>query len=434
MLNRFRPMRRLPFSALAAAVLSAGCSDLTKVEAPDVVQRPQLTNANGAITFFNGLVQRFYYTFNSSIALTGGTWADEFSSAGVTNYADPRQYTEGAALTLVGIYGGSPVSPGVQPTRIHALQTIGVLEQSLPAQRWRIGESFGFLAYTEAFLAELFCSGVPLSSINADFTPNLGQPMTTAQIYERALADFDSAIAYSTDSARILNMARVGRARVLLDQGKFAEAAAAAAPVPTSFSFLTEHSAAVNPNALFFTTNSTTIADKKGGNGLDYLSSNDPRIPRVFVAKGVDPAIDVYRMGVITSQASSSILASGIEARLIDAEAKLQAGDVTGWLAALNALRAGTAGLSPLTDPGTADARVNLLFRERAFWMFGNGHRAADMRRLLRQYGRALTTVYPVGPYKYGGSFLEESTIPFDYTETLNNPNLGGKQCLDRKP
>ena len=31
---------------------------------------------------------------------------------------------------------------------------------------------------------------------------------------------------------------------------------------------------------------------------------------------------------------------------------------------------------------------MDLLFSERAFWMFATGHRLGDMRRLIRQYGR----------------------------------------------
>ena len=81
-------------------------------------------------------------------------------------------------------------------------------------------------------------------------------------------------------------------------------------------------------------------------------------------------------------------IASGIEARLIEAEAALQAGDAGTWLAQLNAARATRGDLAPLDDPADATARTNLMFRERAFWMFGTGHRLGDLRRLIRQYGR----------------------------------------------
>ena len=81
-----------------------------------------------------------------------------------------------------------------------------------------------------------------------------------------------------------------------------------------------------------------------------------------------------------------------MDARLIEAEAALAAGDVAGWLAKLNDLRAdvddlmtarvddyaSTLGmnpeapntvLNPLVDPGTAAARVDLMFQERGFWL-----------------------------------------------------------------
>ena len=61
-----------------------------------------------------------------------------------------------------------------------------------------------------------------------------------------------------------------------------------------------------------------------------------------------------------------------------------------GWLADVNALRAAgpstylnlATGLPSLTDPGTDSGRVSLMFRERAFWLFGTGTRLGDLRRL----------------------------------------------------
>ena len=44
-------------------------------------------------------------------------------------------------------------------------------------------------------------------------------------------------------------------------------------------------------------------------------------------------------------------------------------------------------------DPGTAASRVDMLFRERAFWMYFTAHRLGDMRRLVRQYSPRLETV-----------------------------------------
>ena len=88
-----------------------------------------------------------------------------------------------------------------------------------------------------------------------------------------------------------------------------------------------------------------------------------------------------------------------------------------------------------LTDPGTADARVNLLFREMAFWQFGRGYRLGNLRRLIRDYGRAAdgsnTGGYPVGQHYKGGNFGVDLNLPVTTAEQTGNPKFSS--CLDRK-
>jgi len=127
-------------------------------------------------------------------------------------------------------------------------------------------------------------------------------------------------------------------------------------------------------------------------------------------------------------------IASGIEARLIVAEVALREGDPTTWLNELNALRADTTllpvpqdtsfrpvqgtKLAPLTDPGPSpndSLRVDMLFRERGFWMFSTGHRLGDMRRLMRQYNRSVNTVYPTGAWFKGGITATRSRCQFQW-------------------
>ncbi len=102
-------------------------------------------------------------------------------------------------------------------------------------------------------------------------------------------------------------------------------------------------------------------------------------------------------------------LADGIEARLIEAEAQLQAGDRSGMTTTLNDLRQSFPdfGLGNLSTPGTQAEAVDLLFSERAFWLYATGHRLGDMRRLVRPlptgYGLAVNTVFPNGAYHKGG-------------------------------
>ena len=132
--------------------------------------------------------------------------------------------------------------------------------------------------------------------------------------------------------------------------------------------------------------------------------------------------------GVSVSQFLPEGLATGVEARLIEAEAAFRNGTPGQGLTILNALRV-LAGLTPVTDPGTEATRVNLLFRERAFWMWGTAHRLGDLRRLVRQYGRSQATVFPVGDYHKGGDYGTDVNLPVSSDER-NNPKFTG--CIDR--
>jgi hypothetical protein len=255
--------------------------------------------------------------------------------------------------------------------------------------------------------------------------------LSTAELFQGAVADFDSALAYATDSMRIANLARVGRARALLNLARYADAATSAASVPTPYVYATEHGAGVQPNAVFQFTNSLliTVADREGQNGLPYRSAGDPRVGTRLLGKGTDRVTDVYLYTKYASLGAPVTLASGVEARLVEAEATLKAGNADGALRILNALRATVAGLAPLAPESTPAGQVDQLFRERAFWLFATGHRHGDLRRLVRQYGRAATTVFPTGPYRGGLTYGDDITFAPDVTQR-DNPRFTG--CVGR--
>jgi hypothetical protein len=52
-----------------------------------------------------------------------------------------------------------------------------------------------------------------------------------------------------------------------------------------------------------------------------------------------------------------------------------------------------------------------------------------DLRRLVRQYGRAPGDVFPMGTHYKGGSYGSDVNLPVPADEQ-NNPNFEG--CLDR--
>ena len=98
--------------------------------------------------------------------------------------------------------------------------------------------------------------------------------------------------------------------------------------------------------------------------------------------------------------------------------------------AILNDLRALQA-LDPLSVPGSQDEGVDLLFSERAFWMFATGHRLGDMRRLIRQYGRTAEQVFPSGVYLKGGSYGADVNLPMPQEEQ-QQPELRGVHRPER--
>src|SRR5262249_17996447 len=91
-------------------------------------------------------------------------------------------------------------------------------------------ELLSLAGYTTLFFGENYCSGVPLSYPNPDGTINFGVPLTTAQILDTALDLFNKSIAAAalltsaTPRTTFTALAKVGKARVLLDLGQLADA------------------------------------------------------------------------------------------------------------------------------------------------------------------------------------------------------------------
>jgi hypothetical protein len=341
-------------------------------------------------------------------------------------------------------------------------------------------EVLSLAGYTYLFFAETYCSGVPVSHLNpttGDIT--YGVPLTTAQLLDTAVARFNAALVVAaavsdaSDSAAMTSLASVGKARALLDQGNFAAAAAAVSGVPTDFAYLSEHSEITDfENNGVFNGNTVdrrySVADSEGGNGLGWRSVVDPRTPSMLRPQGSHTGFDGSTLQYNTlrfgDRKAGIPVATGVEARLIEAEVALRADTSTAsgaFLAALNDPRANASGrayfnpnpfdrTNPLTnqvpvlpnltatDATSAGGAVNLLFNERARWLWLTAHRLGDLRRLVRPfanggYGRAENTVFPTGPYFKPGSppYGTDVNIPVPITEQ-NNPNFTA--CLDRLP
>jgi hypothetical protein len=288
---------------------------------------------------------------------------------------------------------------------------------------------------------------------------------------DTAVVRFNEALALNASN----RLTAVGKGRALLNNGQYAAAAAAVAAVPTTFVFRLEHSSNEttenNPMWALMSNGRWGVSNLEGGTtatgtalspaaqpppatapsaeGLDFRAANDPRIPwqgRLTTNNNCFSAsVRCWLNNNYRTFDADVPLASGVEARLIEAEAAMQAGNPVLMMTRLNELRAQSATLipllyptqiqvfpltlAPLVDPGTPEGRRNLLFRERAFWMYNTGHRQGDLRRLVRQYGLASSQAFPSGPYFRGGTYGNDVAYPVPFTEQ-NNPQFDPAACV----
>jgi len=430
---------------LALAVLPAGCSKdrLLGVNDPNVLLPSQVTSKDGLPADFAGALSDFQLSYSGSgggpltegMINISGLFSDEFSiSETFPDRIDIDRHTIDVAnapqLTLN--------FRTLQRARVSTERAAADYEQ-FDANNPLHAQALALAGYTYIMFGENFCSGVPFSQLDPNgIDLHFGDPQTTTQIYDRAIADFTEAQGVSGATATEKNLAALGQARALLGEGKFAEAAAAAATVPTSFVYKIHHSSTTNRenNGVWSFGRSIgrwTIGDREGVNGLPFRSAADVRTPFAqdssggVGVKGFDHTTPLYYSMKYATRDSSAVLAWGGEARLIEAEAALSTGDAATWLGKLNDLRA-TVGLTPLTDPGTASGRIALHFSERAMWLQLTAHRLGDMRREVKYFGMPITSVYEQGPHPKGGIWGTQVVLPIPFDE-VNNPQF--KQCLD---
>jgi len=420
-----------PRWALVVAMLAAtACDDILEVDNPTVIEESDLANPEGAeLLRRSALALSFnavsYSAYNSAIIsdeLTAiPTRSTLLSDFVWTDYLLDLRSTQELLMSWRTI-SGYPYGP-LQEARIALTQALNSFAKyGLPSQRPHVGQLYAFRAFTIVQLAEQVCPGFPLHDVVGE-RPQYSGPLTAAEALERALVDLDSALVAAGDSSRFLNLAKVVRGRALLGLGRFGEAAAAVAGVPTDFVYNAELNGFPSGFNMFtnvgwypaFVFDGLSVSDREGQNGLDYASANDPRVPVTLAGTAEDGTTPAYAQLKYQASTSPIPMASGIEARLIEAEAQLNGAAAGDWLATLNELRQTqvSPALPPLSDPGTPDARVDLLFRERAFWLYLTGHRLGDMRRLIDHYGRDPERVFPTGAHPVAGTYGRATSIPF---------------------
>jgi hypothetical protein len=414
-------------------VSAAGCNDLLEVEDPDVLKPDQLQGAAAIPTRIAGAILDFQIAFNgnfnNSLVPATGYFSDEYINS--ETFPD-RIEIDRRAIDRADNQMANFLFNGLHVARASAEETAALIEEHDPDN-----ESLSLIitlqGFTEVFLGEVFCSGVPVSRFQGNDIV-FGQPRTTQQIFEAAVALFDQALAADATN----NTAKVGKGRALLNLNRPADAATAVATVPATFEDFVRHASTTpsQENGLWNLSSNgrLSVSNREGGVGMAFRSPTDPRVPWVDTGgPGFDQETQLYLQLVSPEIDSDVVLASGIEARLIQAEAALRANNRGSFFSTHNALR-GSIGLPTFSDTGQTTAQlVDLHFRERAFWLYSTGHRVGDLRRLIRQYQRAANTVFPTGAYHKGTQYGSDVNFPIPVDED-NNPNTAPltQGCLDR--
>jgi len=446
-----RLSRVLLSATLLTSVACSGVTDsLLEAVDPDLINPGDVQSVEGARALANGTIARLTAVTagNESTWLFGGLLADEWmtSSTFVQNdETDQRRIQENNSSITGMLYR-------LYRTRTSSNQAIRGLKEFLPTATTSIAEMYFARGFVDLQLASDFCNGIPLSDGSGDQIV-FGQPQTVAQVFGTAIASFDSAIALvggGTDATSILlaRAARIGKARAQLGLNQVDAAAATVAGIPTNYTYQSTFSLTTQTNTIWgqglsaqrYTVGDSVIGNQRNirvPNVIPFASLNDPRLPVVKRTTAGQDGQTVMNTTTVYQQLTNVDVVNGIDARFVEAEKALRDNNITGWLAILNALRAAppavhsvtVAAMPALTDPGTAEARVNLHFREKALWTFSRGQRLGDMRRLIRQYGRAANAVFPIGQHYKGVDFGTDVNLPI-VTDERNNPNFKG--CTDR--
>ena len=379
-------------SVLSTVLLAVGCSDVLKVELPGRIPTDLLGDPITAPTLAASVTADFECAFSNYIASTS-ILSDEFLGASgnlnAKNWGTKKINEDDTANEQTGCDGSLGAYTPLQTARFQANDVLARLQAWTDAEakvplaplRARVA-ALGAYAYT--FLGEGFCA----MRFDREKTTH-----TPAEVLAIAESKFDAALALvnamsaGTAKTELLNLVSVGRARVRLDRGNSAGAAADAAVVTAGFEFFVTRSVDADTrwnDAWFALAEQGHASVDPKYRALTVGGQPDPRVevaagPDVgLFEKAFDGVTDLY---VITnknaSRADPMRLASYVEAQLIRAEA-LKGATAAGIV---NARRTQLQ-LPQYTGP-TDDASILALVldeRIREFFMEG-GQRYNDLLR-----------------------------------------------------
>lgn len=428
-------IRDLARAAMRIAVLTAmvACADASHIldqEAPSRVEASTLDNPAYAQLLVNGAIGDFECAFTQYV-VAGGLVGDELIDAQLgqagwdydrrTIFTGSIPYSTGTcnSLQTPGLYTPLSVARFQADQALKRLQ--GWTDAQVANRQSLIAQAATYAGYSLELLGESMCSAAI----------DLGPEMTRAQLFAAAQDRFTTAItaAQASSNTNMLNAARIGRARSLINQGNLTQARADAVLVPDGFVLNASHSSAASRRE-----NLVWSQMYRG-----FFSSVDPSFRNVTFAGVPDPRVKVIDGGVNGQDAQTRIfqqtkypaigtpipIARSAEAQLIVAEADNATGTPAGNASAVTAINVlhTKAGIPPYAGGTQAEVQAQIV-EERRRELFLESQRLGDIIRYNLQVTPAKGTAFKGTFGTYGNDTGIQVCFPLPDIERQNNPTL----------
>ena len=367
-------------AAIAAGVALAACKNTLDVQFPGQIPTEQIQDPTLAPVLVRSVIGDFecaYSNYMSGSSVHSDEYETANSNVPLANWgertitADENDYAIG---TCEGNFGSNLT---LHTARFQAEDVGKKLEgwtdaqvasrASLQAQA-KIYGAYAYLMMGEGFCQVAFDGG-PVSPPSAALT--------------LAETRFSEGLAFATtaNNTDMMDLARVGTARVKMDLKKWGEAATFAGQVTAGYSKNADRGqeSARRWNKLW------RLAEQTGAYTVAtaYRTMNDPRVNVVDAGRGAfNAAVRLWITKKYTALTSPMRLASKIEADLIRAEALIQQNQIAAGMAIINARRQAV-GLTDVTPaPANQQEAINVVIDERRKELsFEGGHRLNDLLR-----------------------------------------------------
>lgn len=447
--------------AATVAILPA-CENFLDVSSPSLAEDRDLEGATAMLTLLRGVQGDFVHAAAGE-AGQGGTYmagallTDELVHAGI--WRGHRSFSDGYSRDdwqeVEEIWAAASQARWTAEhlvPRIAGLRASGVEEDAEENLANLHAASMLWAGLINRMMGDSFCNAVIDEG-----------PMEDNRVFhERAEDHLTAAIALATELGRdtIRQAAHAGRAQARMMMGDWAGAVADAAEVETFHIYQQTHAFLAGRerewNWIMRSIQSdqaeTTVWGTPFGDWgrLDGTTVGDPRVRYTTVAAvpfGRDGRRPFWRMRKYIGSGDNIAVTRGTEMRLIEAEARLVAGDWQGAVDKINEVRvfrrsaqgglpAADRTVEDIPDVSATDATEawELLMRERGIEFWLEGRRLPDMRRWAQTPGTVPTTVV-----RQAGSGAPEDDprlnvlevvdgmcIPVSLQEKRTNPSIQG--------